>query len=158
KISQRRMVPQPVQARAAQPGAAIPVITVNMLLLQLPATPGDSLAQPVKLLLDGLRPGLAVVGTRAYTATRIRHLLGDQCRTRHAVLPGPPDQQLIGLIPPAPAVATRDGLAAHGPCPDHRALLPGRHHSAEQIPANAAAGATSSSSTAPAAHNRTCRL
>src|SRR5580700_5120357 len=91
-----------------------------------------------------------VVDTRAYTATRIRYLLGDQRRTRQAVLPGPPDQQLVGLFPPALAVATRDGLTADGPRPVHRALLPGRHHFAEQIPANAAAGATSSSSTRPA--------
>jgi len=49
--------------------------------------------------------------------------------------------QLIGLIPPALAVAARDGLAADGPRPDHRALLPGRHHSAGQIPATAAEAA-----------------
>src|SRR5690348_2732 len=99
-----------------------------------------------------------VVDTRAYTATRIMHLLGDQRRAWQAVRPGPPDQQLIGLIPPAFAVAARDGLAADGPRPVHRALLPGRHHFAGQIPATAADGATSSGSAAPAAHSRTCHL
>src|SRR5512132_3747844 len=98
-----------------------------------------------------------VVDTRAYTATRIRHLLADQRQTRQAAS-GPAHQQLIGLIPPALAIAARAGLTADGPGPDHRALLPGRHHSGEEIPAHAAAGATSSSSAATPAHSRTCRL
>ena len=59
QIGQRRMVPQPVQPRPAKASAAIAVIAVNMLVLQLPAAPGNSRAQPVKLLLDGLRLGLA---------------------------------------------------------------------------------------------------
>ena len=46
KIGRRCMIPQPVQARPAQAGAAIAVITVDMLLRQLPATPGNRLAQP----------------------------------------------------------------------------------------------------------------
>src|SRR6266567_3213370 len=99
-----------------------------------------------------------VVDTRAYTATRIRHLLGDHRQIRQAAFSGPPHQQLVGLIPPALAVATRAVLAADGPGPNHRALLPGRHLSGEQIPANAADGATNSSSAAPAVHNKTCRL
>ena len=56
------------------------------------------------------------------------------------------------------AVVTWAELPADGPGPGHRALLPGRHLSGEHIPANAAAGATSSSSAAPAVHNKTCRL
>ena len=59
KIGQRRMIPQPVQPRPAKPGTAITVITVNVLLIQLPAAFGHRRAQPVKLLLDRLRLGLA---------------------------------------------------------------------------------------------------
>ena len=59
QLSQRRMIPQPVQPRPAQAGTAVAVITVDMLVIQLPATPGHRRAQPVKLLLDGLRLGLA---------------------------------------------------------------------------------------------------
>jgi len=58
-IGQRRMISQPVQPRPAQAGAAIPVIAVNVLVLQLPAAPGHRRTQPVKLLLDGLRLRLA---------------------------------------------------------------------------------------------------
>src|SRR6266536_5282739 len=78
-----------------------------------------------------------VVDTRACTATRIRHLLGDRRQAWPIALPGPAHHQLIGLIPPALAIAARDGLAADGPRPDHRALLPGQHRYGEQIPANA---------------------
>jgi hypothetical protein len=63
-----------------------------------------------------------VAGTRAYTATRIRHLLGDRRRAGQVALPGPANQQLIGLSPPALAVVTRAGLAADGPGPGHRAI------------------------------------
>src|SRR5258708_7068727 len=99
-----------------------------------------------------------VVDTRAYTATRIRHLPGDQRQAGQAVSPGPAHQQLIGLIPPALAVGARAGLTADCPRPGHRALLTGRHLSGEQIPATAAAGATRSASAAAVAHSRTCHL
>jgi hypothetical protein len=41
KLGQRRLVPQPVQARSAQAGAAVAVIAVDVLLLQCPAVLGD---------------------------------------------------------------------------------------------------------------------
>src|SRR6266568_4752684 len=96
-----------------------------------------------------------VVDTRAYTAARIRHLLGDQRQAGHPVPARRAHQQLAGLIPPALAVAARAGLAADGPRPGpgHRALLTGQYRSGEQIPATAAAGATRSSSAAAAAHS-----
>ena len=59
KIGQCRMISQPVQPRPAQAGAAIPVVTVNVLVIQLPAAPGNRRAQSVKLLLDSLRLRLA---------------------------------------------------------------------------------------------------
>ncbi len=59
QIGQRRVIPQPVQPRPPQAGAAIPVITVGMLVIQLPAAFRDRRAQPVKLLLDRLRLRLA---------------------------------------------------------------------------------------------------
>src|SRR5215211_6264484 len=101
-----------------------------------------------------------VVETRAYTATRIRHLL---CHRLHrpggvASFGRPAHQQLVGLIPTTVAVAVGAGLAADSPGRGHRALLPGRHRSGAQIVANAAAGATRSSAAAPAACSRTCRL
>src|SRR5258708_1248211 len=99
-----------------------------------------------------------VVDTRAYTAARIRHLLGDQRQAGQPVLARPPHQQLAGLIPPAPGVAARGGLAADGPGPVHRALLTMQHQSGEQMPATAAAGATRSSSAAAVAHSRICHL
>src|SRR5438477_9741580 len=99
-----------------------------------------------------------MVDTRAYTAARSRHLLRDQRQIRQAALPGPAHQQLIDLIPPALGVAARARLTAHAPGPVHQTLLPGRHLLGEQIPATAAAGATSSSSAPAAAHSRTCRL
>jgi hypothetical protein len=75
-----------------------------------------------------------------------------------AALPGLTHQQLVGLIPPALAVLARAVLAADGPDTGQRALLPGQHRCEEQIAANEAAYATSSSSAAPAAHSRTCHL
>jgi hypothetical protein len=59
QVGQRRVIPQPVQPRPAQAGAAIAVIAVDMLVLQLPAALRSRRAQPVKLLFDGLRLGLA---------------------------------------------------------------------------------------------------
>jgi len=59
QISQRRVIPQPVQPRPPQAGAAKPVITVDMLILQLPAALRGRRTQPVKLLLDRLRLRLA---------------------------------------------------------------------------------------------------
>jgi hypothetical protein len=59
KIGQRRMITQPVQPRPAQAGAAIAVVTIDVLLVQRPAAPGRRSVQPVKLLLDGLCLGLA---------------------------------------------------------------------------------------------------
>src|SRR6516164_6163517 len=101
-----------------------------------------------------------VVDTRAYTAARIRHLLGDQRQAARPVPAPPARQQLIGLIPPALRVAARAGLAADGPHPGpgHRALLTRQHHIAGKMPATAAAAVTMSSSAAPAAHSRTCHL
>src|SRR4249919_289087 len=99
-----------------------------------------------------------VVDTRAYAATRISVLLSDQRQAGQAALPGLTRQQLVGLIPPALAVRARAVLTADGPGPVHRALLPGQHRYEEQIPANAADGATSSSSAAAAARSRTCHL
>jgi hypothetical protein len=59
KIGQRRVIAQPVQSRPAQNGAATAVVAVDMQVIQLPAAPGDRCAQPVKLLPDRLRLGLA---------------------------------------------------------------------------------------------------
>jgi hypothetical protein len=59
ELGQRRVIPQPVQARSAQAGAAVAVIAVDVLLVQRPAALGDRRTQPVKLLLDGLGLGLA---------------------------------------------------------------------------------------------------
>src|SRR5215212_10045701 len=98
-----------------------------------------------------------VVETRAYTATSIRHLLGDRHRPGQVGLLGPAHQQLVDLIPAAVAVATGAELAADGPRPGHGALLPGRHQSQAPIVASGAADATRSSPAAPAVCNRTCR-
>ena len=59
QIGQRRMIAEPVQPRPSQAGSAIPVITVDVLAVQLPAALRGCRAQPVKLLLDGLRLRLA---------------------------------------------------------------------------------------------------
>jgi hypothetical protein len=59
KLGHRRVVPQAVQTRPAQAGAAVAVIAVDVPLLQCPAVFGDRHPQPIKLLLDGLRLGLA---------------------------------------------------------------------------------------------------
>ena len=59
KIGQCRMISQPVQPRPAKAGAAIPVVTVNVLVVKLPAASGNRRAQSVKLLLDSLRLRLA---------------------------------------------------------------------------------------------------
>src|SRR5207302_10612102 len=59
QLGQRRVIAQPVQPRPAQAGAAIAVITVDVLVIQLPAALGHRRAQPVKLLLDSLRLRLA---------------------------------------------------------------------------------------------------
>ena len=61
-------------------------------------------------------------------------------------------------VPPALAVRARAVLAADGPGPGHRALLPGQHQSGEHIPATAADGATKSGSAVSAARSRTCHL
>ena len=45
KIGQRRMIAEPVQPRPSQAGAAIPVIAVDRLILQLPAALRDRRAQ-----------------------------------------------------------------------------------------------------------------
>src|SRR5919204_6500525 len=99
-----------------------------------------------------------VVDTRAYTAARIRHLLGGRRRPGQVASLGPAHQQLVGLVPAALAVAARTGLAADGPGPGHGALLPARHRCGEPIVANEAAGATRSSPTARVVCSRTCRL
>jgi hypothetical protein len=136
------------------------------------STARQAQAQGIEQQLDRLRAAAAERGWElddqhvyrddGYSGARIGRpgldRLRDQRQTRQAALPRPADQQLTGLIPAALAVAARDGLTAHAPGPVHRALLPGRHHLAEQIPATAADGATSSSSAAPAAHSRTCHL
>ena len=62
QVGQRRVIPQPVQPRPPQAGAAKPVIAVHMPVLQLPAAFRSCRAQPVKLLLDGLR--LRLPGSR----------------------------------------------------------------------------------------------
>ena len=102
KIGQRRMIPQPVQPRPAQAGAAIAVIAVDVLVLQLPAAPGYRRAQPVKLLLDGLRLGLA--GGRHPRIHRSPHQ-------------GPPRRSASGSpprpgTPSAPAAGRPDPTAA----------------------------------------------
>src|SRR5215204_7046643 len=55
-----------------------------------------------------------VVETRAYTATRIRHLLGDRLHRPGGVASfrRPAHQQLVGLIPTAARVAVGADLAA----------------------------------------------
>ena len=58
-LGQRRVIPQAVQARPAQAGAAVAVIAIHVPLIQRPAPLGDRRHQPVKLLLDGLGLGLA---------------------------------------------------------------------------------------------------
>src|SRR6266536_277152 len=62
QVGQRGVVAQPVQARTAKAGAAVAVVTVDMLLIQDPATLTHRSTQPLKLLLDGLRLGLAAGG------------------------------------------------------------------------------------------------
>jgi hypothetical protein len=59
EIGQRRMVAQPVQPRPGKAGAAVTSVTVDVLFIQHPAARRNRRAQPVKLLLDGLRLGLA---------------------------------------------------------------------------------------------------
>jgi hypothetical protein len=59
QLSQRRMIAEPVESRPAQAGAAKAVIAIDMLVIQLPAAPGNLRAQPVKLLPDRLRLRLA---------------------------------------------------------------------------------------------------
>ena len=136
----------------------LPSGVLDVLVLQVPAAVRSRRPQPVKLLLDALRLGWRVAETRAYAATRISVFLGDQRQAGQAALPGLTRQQLVGLIPPALAVLARAVLAAHGPGPGHRALLPGQHRCEEQIPATAADSATRSGSAAPAARSRTCHL
>jgi hypothetical protein len=69
-------------------GAAIAVITVDMLVIQFPATFRGRRPQPVKLLLDACAWAWRVAGTRAYAATRISVLLGDQRQAGQAALHG----------------------------------------------------------------------
>jgi hypothetical protein len=159
ELGQRRVITQAVQAWSAQAGAAVAVIAVDMLLVQHPAVLGDRRAQPVKLLLDGLRLGLT--GSRDPRIDRhgIRHLPGDRRRPGQVASLGPAHQQLIGLIPPAVAVATRAELAADVPGPAMGRSWPaGRHQLGEPIVANGAAGATRSSPSAHAVCSRTYRL
>jgi hypothetical protein len=58
-LGQRRVISQAVQARPAEARAAVAVIAIHMPPIQRPAPLGDRRDQPVKLLLDGLRLGLA---------------------------------------------------------------------------------------------------
>jgi len=59
QLGQRRMITEPVQPGPSQAGSAIPVIAIDVLAVQLPAALRGCRAQPVKLLLDGLRLRLA---------------------------------------------------------------------------------------------------
>ena len=134
QLGQRRVIAQPVQPRPAHAGAAIAVITVDVLVLQLPAALRGRRAQPVKLLLDTLRLGLAGgrhprIHRRSHQAPPRRSASGRAGRPAR-----PTHQQLVGLIPPALAVAARAGLTAHGPGPGHRALLPGQHRMKSRSP------------------------
>jgi hypothetical protein len=75
------MVPQPVQARPAKPGAAVTVVTIDVPLIQPPAARRDRRAQPVKLLLDALR--LSLTNSRHPRIHRHSHQAppGDQRQT-----------------------------------------------------------------------------
>ncbi len=109
QLGQRRMVSQPIQARAAQAGAAIAVIAVDMLLLQRPAAPGNRLAQPVKLLLDGLRLGLA--GGRHPRIHRRSHQAPPR---RSAPDPAPPPSAPAAGRPDPTGARRRDADSAAG--------------------------------------------
>jgi hypothetical protein len=115
-------------------------------------------AQPVKLLLDGLR--LDPAGgrhPRIHTATRIRHLLSDQPQIRQGAFSRPAHQQLIGLIPPALAVATR--LSCRQTVQGRIIALSRQGDiSLESRSRKRIGRCTGSSSAAPAEHNKTCRM
>jgi hypothetical protein len=57
QLGQRRMIAEPIQPRPPQAGAAKAVIAVDMLVLQLPAAPGNRRAQPVKAAARWSAPG-----------------------------------------------------------------------------------------------------
>jgi hypothetical protein len=104
KIGQRRMITQPVQPRSAQPGAAITVITIDVLLIQRPAALGRRGLQPVKLLLDGLCLGLA--GGRHPRIHRSTH----QAPPEWSAPPAKP--RPLARLPGAPVTGTPDPTGA----------------------------------------------
>ena len=158
QIGQRRMIAEPVQPRPAQARAAIAVITVDVLVIQLPAALRDRRAQPVKLLLDTLRQGLA--GSRHPRIHRRPHQHPPPRSASHpAGRPARPSAPAADR--PDPAGARRRGSGSAGGTRSRsgssgspaRTTSPWRAESRKR-----AAGATSSSSAPAAAHSRTCRL
>jgi hypothetical protein len=159
QVGQRGVVAQPVQARPAKAGAAVAVVTVDMLGIQDPATLTHRATQPLKLLLDGLGLGLAAGGDPRIHPMRIRHPRWH--RPHHPLAVGPrhrpAHQQLAGLVPTALAVAVGTDLAADSPGRRHAALLQ-RRQPDQQMVAPTPADATSSTATAPTACSRICQL
>ena len=113
KLGQRRVIAEPVQPRPADTGAAITVITVDMLVIQLPAALRGRRPQPVKLLLDALRLGLA--GGRDPRIRRHSHQRPPQrSASGRAGRPARPDAPAAGR--PDPTGARRPGAG----CTDGR--------------------------------------
>src|SRR6266536_5764945 len=100
QLGQRGVVTQPVQTRPTQTGAAVAIVTVDMLVIQDPATLTHGGTQPLKLLLDGLRLGLAAGGDprihpRAHQAPPV-------------ALAPPPGRRRAAPSPSAPAAGRPD--------------------------------------------------
>ena len=111
QLSQRRVIAEPVQPRPADTGAAVAVIAVDVLVLQVPAALRGRGAQPVKLLLDALRLGLA--GGRDPRIRRHSHQRPPQrSASGRAGCPAGPDAPAAGR--PDPTGARRPGAGCTG--------------------------------------------
>ena len=105
---QRRVIAKPAWPRPADTGAAIAVIAVDVLVIQLPAALRGRRAQPVKLLLDALCLGLA--GGR-YPRIR-RHAHQRPPQRSASGRPARPDVLAAGR--PDPTGARRPGAGCTG--------------------------------------------
>ena len=111
QLGQRRVIAEPVQPRPADTGAAIAVIAVDVLVLQVPAALRGRRAQPVKLLLDALRLGLA--GGRYPRIRRHSHQRPPRrSASGRAGCPAGPDAPAAGR--PDPTGARRPGAGCTG--------------------------------------------
>jgi hypothetical protein len=111
QLGQRRVIAEPVQPRPANTGAAVTVIAVDVLVIQLPAALPGRRAQPVKLLLDALR--LSLAGGRDPRIQRHAHQRPPQrSASGRAGRPARPDAPAAGR--PDPTGARRPGAGCTG--------------------------------------------